>query len=291
MVVTAKTVLVLLIGLVCGLVLSPMTSLLLLVPRDPDKHHYDGSRRLVTRESPFTEVAGMPPSYAAIEDDLSSRSDDLQLVGVSVLSSPRHLHGRATAAYNTYGRNLLKDDFKVYTYPTGITNKKRKNNRQKKETPFSIKYMKSRPLQESVNSTITINNIKSHFIHLLEHVCQTKVYTNYHFLLLVHDDTYVNVKNLHRLVQSFLVTSVQPPLYTGSQHQSSHNLPQCSTKNGLLMHQTAFKKLCPKVHHCNIDTSSQQSSEGEDKTVNKCLEDILSTSCWNPTQVSAALVN
>lgn len=294
--VKARTVLVLIVGLVCGLVISPMTTLLLLVP--PDQHD-DGDHYRHPRS-----VQEELQSSSALKQNSNSptgaKNHDLQLVGISVLSSSKQLHGRATAAYHTYGRNLCsKEDFRVYTYPTGITNKKRKNN---KETPFSIKYMKSPQQQESTtvnnnsrSSSTTPNNIKSaHFIHLLEHLCQTKVYINYHFLLLIHDNTYVNIKNLHKLVQSFLMMSIQPPLYTGgilqSPTDSSTLRNQCSTKNGLLLHQNAFKKLCPNIHQCsNYRQWASYGSSDEDEIVNKCLQNLLFTSCWSPTQVSRHL--
>ena len=237
-----------------GIVCSPI-SLWLLTSNElsnesrPSRNRYFKMNATVTESSVLTSNKG---SSKEIEIDTDLEVSDEKLVHVAVLSSSKSLHhlNRATAAYYSYGKNL-GNAFQIYTFPTGV-GKKRKNP-TKDRVP--VRYMKH--LENSTEP-------KTHFIHLLDHFCQDASLLNYQFILILRDDTYIQVKNLHKFVRSLGHGS--QPSYIGLRSKNGH----CKVGTGILLRKFAFKQICHDLHQCT-NTGTHGLSVSEDEILGTCF--------------------
>ena len=259
----AKTIVILMVGFFCGIVMSPVTLWLFVLNISP--HEDDVLRN--ERQSII------PPSLPSLVnrlqimntiDNQDYMNKNLEIVSVNVLSGSKTLHTRAPVVYHTYGKGF-NDHFKIYTFPTGMNS----SSEHRRKTSY-INYMRHR--ENTVDP-------KTNFIHLLQHICDMKLYNNYHFLLVLRDDTYVQVKNLHSFLNSLLLSSLIP-LYIGLRSRNGH----CTVSNGILLHHKAFQKICPNINYCMNNYQDLLLLPGED-IVDKCIRSILERDCWAPKQV------
>ncbi len=248
------------LGICCGIVLSPI-SLWIYVLNNSSYYHHD---QLNERQS-IPSLSLLKNELQVVMTDDKITNSNLEIVGVSVLSGSKTLHTRAAAVYHSYGKSL-NDHFKIYTFPTGNFSSGRANKLS------YIKYMK--------HYENDINPRKS-FVHLLQNICDNSLYDKYHYLLILQDDTYVQVTNLRNFINSLLFSTLIP-LYIGMPSRNGH----CTIKTGILLHYKAFQKICPNLNHCmqNVKYSWESLLPGEDST-DKCIRTILGGDCWTPQQV------
>ena len=265
------------LGLICGLVISPISLWLLLLKDSPSLFIINESTGFVMLPVLSQNVSGR----IAVKDDVETsaslqyepepeyrKSDEhYELVQVAVLSSPKYVYSRGFAAYYSYGKNFNKA-FKLYTFPSkAIT----VDDRKRKAITNALHFME--PQLENVTDA------KENLVHFMNHLCQNNagLEQRSHFVLILRDDVYVHEQNLQKLIYSVL--SLNPlPMYIGLPSENGY----CEISNGILLHRTGFEKVCSNFDRC-LDSSGSDISEIE--FLGKCFSEILGTQCWTPAKV------
>ena len=269
----STTIVSLILGFLCGIVTISPTLWIFIV-----SHDKSSNRRLTTAyeeaefsSSPHRALRSIGPIDPATmldsqSDSNNALSENLESVRMAVLSTTKTLHTRGAAAYKSYGKSL-RDNFQVYTFVDGA------HDDSKRKTPeeFRVNY-----IEETRPSRLP----NTDFIYLLAHVCNqvsTDHHMNTHFLMLLRDDTYVHLENLHSFIDSLLHMPT-PPSYTGLRSQDRY----CEIQNGILIHQAAIQKICNGLDFCLSRNRSESSEVG---ILGKCFHKTVGNECWSPKQV------
>ncbi len=255
------------LGLLCGVVISPISLWLLVLKNSPSLNENTGFIMLPPQDmSGRIAVKDDVETSASLQYEPESESDEhYELVQVAVLSSPRSLYNRGFAAYYSYGKNFNKA-FRLYTaLPSKAI---AVDDRKRKAMSNSLHFME--PQLENATDP------KEHLVHFMDHLCKNNVGLEQrsHFLLILRDDVYVHVQNLQKLIYSMLLLS-PVPIYIGLPSENGY----CDISNGILLHRTGFEKVCSNLDHC-LDSGSDIS-----KFLGKCFSEILGTPCWTPAKV------